>query len=165
MKTKASSAFLSIAMLGFCLSLLAHALTFWGINPLQRFPVGCLLLVVLGLALLPPMRRTWLKEDANHPASTAVPWGGLLVVGLILYIIFTGYDVNVLDEGGNPHEINGKYYLLMHGSVIRELSKQEYQQHLAHLPRLLSSVFLLYYFMGMVLFHRELNESPNQRPR
>lgn len=154
-----------MAVLGFCLSLLAHVLTFWGINPLQRLPVGCLLLVILSLALLPPLRRTWLKEDTNQTASTAVPWAALLVVGLILYIIFTGYYVNVLDEGGNPHEINGKYYLLMHGSVIRELTKQEYQQHLTNLPRLLSSVFLLYYYMGMVLFHRELKESTNQRPR
>jgi hypothetical protein len=159
MKIKASSVFLSMAVSGFCLSLLAHVLTFWGISPLQRFPVGCLLVVALGLALLPPLRRTWLKEDANHPESTAFPWAVLLMLGFILYIIFTGYYVNVLDEWGNPHEVNGKYYLMTHGSVIRELTEQEYQQHLANLPRLLSSILLLYYFMGMLLFHRESKES------
>ena len=150
-----------MAALGFCLSLLAHGLTFWKISPLEKFPLGYLLLVILGLVLLLPLRKAWMKIEVYQTSSTAVPWAAIVVVMLILYMAFT---VALASEGGNPHEINGKYYLVAHGGA-REVTKQEYQEEVAYLPRILSSVLLLYYFIGITMFHRELTESMTKRPR
>ncbi len=147
----------ALALAGLGLSATAHALTLWGVNPLQKFPLACLSLLALALALVWPLRRAWKAEEAGAAQTGGAPWTAAVFGVLSFYAIFTFFYVTlVLGEGGNAGQAGGKYLLTSHGRTIRELTPAEYQRHLTYLPRIASAWLAFYYFCCAVFLRRQL---------
>jgi hypothetical protein len=130
------------------LSLIAHASTFLGIDPMAKFPG----VMFIHVAIFPPFfaaiyyaNRVKDTKEGPEIAMKAAPrpfrwltgiFGAYALLNFILFII--------LNEGGNPYKEDGKYLLKSHGTVIRQLTELEFHRHQAYIVRGFSGHWMLF---------------------
>jgi hypothetical protein len=130
-------------------SLVVHVSTFVGIDPMAKWPG----VMAIHFAIFPPFfaalwyaQRIGGKDHRSHDrvANSAPRWLRILAAVCFAYALVNFGVFMVLNEGGSPHERNGKYVLQSHGRVLRELSEAEYHRHQAHVVRGFSGHWMLF---------------------
>lgn len=147
-------AFLTMSIIGFVLSLLAHGATFLGMNPQQAFPWVWALHLGIFAALLPLLFI--LKQKTGAPfgridtraiARTVPPWLKI-VCGIFIAYAAVNFALGIgLSQGGAPDIWDGRYVLQNKGTLIRELTAQEYQLHQAYEVRIFSGHWMVFYLL------------------
>jgi hypothetical protein len=139
-------------------SLVVHASTFLGIDPMAVWPG----VMFIHLAIFPPFiaaiyyasRIGGAKQGRQDRVISSAPlWLRILAGVFFAYALVNFAIFLVLVEGGGPHEREGKYVLEEHGTVLRELSEAEYHQHRAYVVRGFSGHWMLFSsaaLMGLV---------------
>jgi len=122
-------------------SLAIHVSTFFGVDPMESIPH----VMLLHLLIFPPFIAAIAYLRRVRPADLQVPrWmkvcGGVLVVNAVV----TGVLFVILGEGGGPHQRDGKFFLMEHGMIIRELTRAEFGQQQAYVVRFFSSGWALF---------------------
>ena len=144
-----------LADIGFVVSLMVHVSTFLDYNPSQAF-----YLLHAGIFLLFP----WIsdKDRGNHSpkkfwlfVTRAAPaWMRILCISLSGYALFNFfYTLLYLNEGGAPAKLDGVLVLHSHGHVIRELTDQEFQKHMAYVMRGFSAWWMFFYSASMMIIY------------
>ena len=130
-------------------SLVVHASTFLGIDPLAEWPG----VMFIHIAIFPPFiaalyyaQRIGGKKQGHQDRvfQSAPLWLRTLTVVCFVYALVNFAVFVVLVEGGGPHERDGKYFLTSHGTVLRELSEAEYHQQRAYVVRGFSGHWMLF---------------------
>jgi hypothetical protein len=130
-------------------SLVVHASTFLGIDPMARWPG----VMFIHVAIFPPFiaaiyyaGRTGGPEQGRQDRvfNSAPRWLRILTGLFFAYALVNFAVFMVLVEGGGPHERDGKYFLTSHGTVLRELSEAEYHQQRAYVVRGFSGHWMLF---------------------
>jgi hypothetical protein len=145
-----------VAAIFFATTVFVHVSTFFPIDPMDRWP-GVMLLHV---AVFPPFiaaiyfakraDRTQSKDAGLDPVMNATPkWMPRLLKGLFAYAIFNFGMFLTLNEGGGPHEKDGKYVLSSHGRVIRELTEHEYHRQRAYVVRGFSGHWMMFAYASL----------------
>ena len=130
-------------------SLVVHASTFLGIDPMAVWPG----VMFIHIAIFPPFfaaiyysQRIRGKEQRRQdgvinsaPLLLRTLTGVFFAYALMNFVVFS-----ILSEGGGPHERDGKYVLQEHGTVLRELSEAEYHQQRAYVVRGSSGHWMLF---------------------
>jgi|HubBroStandDraft_4_1064222.scaffolds.fasta_scaffold56803_2 hypothetical protein len=137
----------------FAASLAIHAFTFLG-DPMRAIPSVMLLHVLI----FPPFIAAILYLRKLPAGQRRIPrWlkigGGIVgAYAAANFLLFT-----VLGEGGGPQQRDGKFFLMEHGIILRELTRAEFYQHQAYVVRFFSSGWLLFSFIAfglLVAVHR-----------
>jgi hypothetical protein len=81
------------------------------------------------------------------------PWALALCVFLFVYSFVNFFVSLALLKGGAPAEEGGYYYLKSHGSVLRELTAEEYARYRGFEMRLFSGHWMLFYALGVLGSH------------
>jgi hypothetical protein len=130
------------------MSIAVHAATFFGIDPLESIPS---LMMLHGLVFPPFAAALYYgrRLQFNHSISplklfTAAPRPlVVLTCALALYTAFHFVSA-VRTTEGNPSEHDGKYRLVEHGRIVREISEAEYHEHRARFVRAFSGGWMLF---------------------
>jgi hypothetical protein len=127
----------------------AHASTFLGIDPIAMWP-GVML---IHLAIFPPFfaalyyapRSAGKEQRHQDNVIAAAPAWLRILAGVCFIYAFVNFGIFiVLSEGGGPHERDGRYFIMSHGTVLRELSEAEFHQHQAYEVRGFSGHWMLF---------------------
>jgi hypothetical protein len=145
----------TLAIIGFLTSLIVHLATFLGINPARYVP-GVWVLHVGMFAVFAPMifdqKRTEKKTFQREIFSPLPGWARYLITAFFVYALINFALFLFLSEGGVPSVRDGKYVLHSHGSVIRELSEEEYDLHKAYELRGFSGHWMVFYLIPALYF-------------
>ena len=137
-------------------SLVVHVSTFLGVDPMAKWP-GVML---IHLAIFPPFIAALCyasRAGAKAPGGQdrvfdgAPRWLRILTGVCFAYAFVNFAAFMVLNEGGGPHERDGKYLLTAHGTVIRELTEAEYHQQQAYVVRGFSGHWMLFSSAALTL--------------
>lgn len=146
------------AFIGFCLSLFVHLITFVGIDPAKHVPFVWVLHIGMFVGFVPmvfaqgfpPKNDFWKKLMSNLPR-----WQRYMVKGLFAYAAINFVLFLYLSQGGGvAEEKEGKYVLRNHGTVIRELSADEFEQQNAYIVRGFSGHWMVFYIVPAIFFSR-----------
>ena len=146
----------TIAAVGFLLALIVHGMTFAHVDVIEAYPGVWLLHVGIFLVVLPfvvASRATFGGRPSLAQIGSLLPrWARILlaVVGAYAFINFALFFY--LSEGGAPDIRGGRFVLHNHGTVIRELSEQEYQLQRAYIARGFSGHWLFFYLAPALYF-------------
>jgi hypothetical protein len=130
-------------------SLIVHASTFLGIDPMEEWP-GVML---IHLAIFPPFfaaisyanRIGGRRQGRQDKVVNSAPRWLQILTGVFFAYAFVNFAIFIiLVEGGSPHEHDGKYFLNSHGTVVRELSEAEYHRQCAYVVRGFSGHWMLF---------------------
>ena len=143
------------AFAGFCLSLFVHLTTFFGIDPAKHVPFVWVLHIGIFICFVPlifaqgfpPKENFWQKLMARLP-----PWQRYAVKGFFAYAVINFALFFYLTSGGSAQERDGKYVLLNHGTLIRELSADEYERQNAYTIRGFSGHWMVFYLVPALYF-------------
>lgn len=144
--------------IGLGLSLLVHFLTYLNINLLAKIPplwllhmgiFGLFVPMLFSIRLADPQRRfTWRTFFAPMPFVAKLLVAVTLGYVLLNFVLFMG-----LTEGGGPSvAADGRYVIENHGTVIREITADEYAQQLTYVTRGFSGHWLLFYLVPTLYF-------------
>jgi hypothetical protein len=144
----------AVALAGFSLSLLVHALTYAGIDAGAVVPQVWLLhifCVALGFVFLAVASVIGLVQgevpDRSHRLPRRARW---LLTAAVVYALVNLGALLYLAAGGVPEVSGGRYVLWSHGKVVRELSASEHGWHQASLLRCASSFWMAFYLAFVV---------------
>lgn len=136
-----------------------HVSTFLGIDPMERFPHVMLVHVLI----FPPFIAAIFALSKTPAAERRTPrWMKVYGALLGVYAIITGALFLILGEGGGPHELHGKFFLMEHGMVLRELTRAEFHQQQAYVVRFFSTGWMLFSSIalgGLIVAHRPLTST------
>lgn len=148
-------------------SLLIHLLTFWSFNVQERLPAVWLLHFGIFIFAIPTLLRQRGAERrqkaelvtltspapqplAPKPRTIAEGIGfpnWLTVVYLVLgFYVMVNFVTFVFGADGTPERHGDKFVLTNHGTVVREISREEYDLASAHLLHGFSGHWLIFYF-------------------
>ena len=145
-----------IALLGFLVSLAVHISALSGIDVNTHWPSVWVLHFGIFVVFIPfvfSSRKAFgAKLKLAELRGSFPTW--VIAVGIA---IFAYAAVNFLlfmlaTEGGNPDFRDGKYVLLSHGKLIRELTQAEYSSFRANEIRGFSGHWLVFYFVPFAYF-------------
>jgi hypothetical protein len=144
------------AFAGLCLSLAAHVAALLGVDVTDKVPAVWLLHVGIFVVFIPQVlssRKVFGRKPALADIRRAFPhWVvalGTVIVGyaLLNFVLFA-----FATGGGNPDIRDGKFVLLSHGRLMRELSSAEYTAFKANEIRGFSGHWLAFYFSSFAYF-------------
>lgn len=161
-----------LAVFGLVSSAIAHLSTFLGINPQRAFPPVWILHVLIFVVWLPvvfSLRNTLIKNQPRDfwkvATANAPGWMKVLSAALFAYTFFNFFfTVFVLNQGGGPSEIDGKKVLHNHGTIIRELTDEEYEAHQAYSVRTFSGHWMIFYALGMTVLYSRMKGDSGDGP-
>ena len=145
-----------MALAGFTLSLAAHVAALAGIDVAAAVPLVWALHVGMFVVFIPFVfscrkvlgRRSKLAQlRVIFPGWVLAVTAALMVYALVNFLLFM-----MGTEGGNPSISGGKYVLLSHGRLIRELTATEYTAFEANVVRGFSGHWLIFYFVPFAYF-------------
>lgn len=143
------------AFAGFCLSLLVHLTTFLGIDPARRVPFVWALHIGIFVSFVPMVlaQQSPRRGDFWQKLMSRLPtWQRYAVKGLFAYTVINFALFFYLSSGATPQERDGKYVLLNHGTLIRELSADEYERQNAYIVRGFSGHWMIFYLVPALYF-------------
>ncbi|WP_061534434.1 hypothetical protein [Collimonas arenae] len=144
------------ALVGFIISLIVHISALLSIDVLTDFPYVWLLHVGIFVVFIPFVflsRKTLGAKPKFAEIRAAFPsW--VVVVGAFIcaYAVLNFVLFMVATEGGSPSIRDGKYLLLNHGKLIRELTFAEYTAFRTNEVRGFSGHWLVFYFVPFAYF-------------
>jgi hypothetical protein len=155
----------TIAAAGFLLAVIVHGLTFAHVDVIEDFSSVWLLHVGLFLVAIPfvlSARATIGGRPSLAQLGSFFPrWARILlaVVGAYAFLNFALFIY--LSGGGAPDIRDGRFVLHNHGTVIRELSEQEYHIQRAYIARGFSGHWLFFYLApALYFFCRQAPQPP-----
>lgn len=140
----------------------AHLLTFIGRVPIsmsQVWPLHVLTMLcfasmvfvaVNGLRKATPNAGGWVETQRRHKQLWAEMAGNTprplrILFTLLFMYAFVNFGLFLwLSEGGNPAHQDGKYVLVNHGQVIREITEAEHQRFEAYVVRGVSGHWMVF---------------------
>jgi hypothetical protein len=137
-------------------SVVVHVSTFLGVDPMEEWPG----VMFIHIAIFPPFiaavsyanRIGGPKHGRQDRVTKSAPrWLQILTGVFGAYAIVNFAIFMVLIEGGSPHERDGKYFLTSHGTVLRELSEEEYHRQQAYVVRGFSGHWMLFSSASLML--------------
>lgn len=152
-------AFSILAFIGLLLSLLAHLMAFLGVNLAKYVPWVWWLHIGIFVLTVPLLftqgfksRKTfWREFNSRLPSWARRAYKALFLYAIVNFVIF-----GFLSSGGVPDVCEGKYVLENHGTVIREISKEEYERQKAYVLRLFSGGWMVFYlFFALSFWYRK----------
>lgn len=155
-------AFSIFAFTGFFISLIVHLTTFFGINPAKYIPLVWGLHVGIFMVFFPMLfvqRSAPKKKDVWAMLFAPIPrWARYAVKAFFVYAFINFALFFFLSRGGTPDVRDGKYVLHNHGTVIRELSKDEYELQNAYILRGFSGHWMVFYLIPALFFYYRKDE-------
>ena len=152
-----------LALAGFIASMAVHLAALSGIDVEERLPYvwalhAGIFVVALPYAILnrnkPKVKPSW---DMLGTAFSR--WARFVGAGLFAYAILNFVLFIDATEGGNPTIRDGKYLLLNHGALIRELTLAEFSAAKANVIRGFSGHWMVFYF-GLTAYFLFKKETP-----
>lgn len=169
MRNTIALALLFLSAIGLILSSTVHLSTYFGINPEHLFPGLWALHGGIFIVLLPMFKLYRLQtgnQFASFSASETVKYAPTwMKVLLNILIIYTAVNFGLLFvhlEGGAPDIWDGHYVLQNKGSLIRELTLEEYELKRLYEVRGFSGHWLLFYFYPVAAYYSYLNNNDEE---
>lgn len=157
-----STLLLMLALLGFIVGLVIHALTFVGIDPRDNFQTLWYVLQVSSALCLIPALIFFSRREAE--ASSAPPdiYTTALLCGFAFFVayaifnfLFTGM---VLNADASPEIYDGQYVLYSHGAVVRKLTAVEFMKHKRYEARLHSGHWMFLYLLAAAAIFKQVRQ-------
>lgn len=153
---------------GFTAAFIVHVASLMGVNVSESFPAIWGLHAGIFLVFFPFVfssrkvlgpKPTLAQIRAAFPMWVVVLGGCIFAYALLNFALFA-----TATEAGNPSIADGKYVLLNHGKLIRDLTAVEYSALKANEIRGFSGHWLVFYFVPFAyfMFHNGSNK-PLQR--
>jgi len=141
------------SLIGFAMSLVAHALTYAGIDVSRGMPLVWALhigaMIAFGAMIIVSRRN-------SSPNGFVLPdwpaWAYMLLVAATLYAAFNFMHFFTLNEGGTPEIVADGYALSDHGRVIRTLTEAEYWRQKAYVLRAFSGHWMIFFLVPALYF-------------
>lgn len=149
------------SLIGFVTALVVHIAALTGIDVADRFPAVWGLHVGVFVVFIPFLfssRKTLGPKPKFAQIRAAFPmWTVGLGICIFAYALVNFALFMLKTEGGNPSIEDGKFVLMNHGTLVRELSAAEYSSFKANVVRGFSGHWLVFYFVPFAyfMFHRE----------
>ncbi|MBB6241945.1 hypothetical protein [Rhodanobacter sp. MP1X3] len=144
------------ALAGFLISLAVHVEALMGVDIASSIPSVWLLhagvFVVFGPFVFFSRKDFVGNQSLLSMAKGLPPWAAVLGGAIFVYAIVNFALFLLHSEGGNPTVENGKYLLMEHGALIRELTPTEFTALKANELRGFSGHWLLFYFVPAAYF-------------
>ena len=147
-----------LALAGFLLSLLVHVLSLAHVDVMSRVPAvwglhfGVFAVFIPFVLALSKQKREGRRLTASEMrALLPAPYAWIAVL-LFVYVIVNFALFMAATGHGNAVARDGKYLLMDHGSVERELSADEYARMQANVLRGFSGHWMLFYFLPFAYF-------------
>lgn len=159
-----------IAAVVLLVSLAAHASTFLGIDPIKEWPG----VMFIHIAIFPPFiaalyyaQRIGGKDEKHQDrVFHSAPLGLRILTGVFFAYAFVNFTAFlILNEGGGPHERDGKYVLQSHGTILREISEEEFHQQQAYVVRGFSGHWMLFTSASLTLLVGAAKLRPRRVPK
>jgi hypothetical protein len=156
-----------LAVVGFVISLLVHASTFFGVVPpkmtflLHFGAIVIFIVAVLDWTRVAMSRRTTRSmaearrahAELSRQSIRAVPtWIKVVCVLCFAYTALNFVLLFVNMEGGAPGNEGNHYYLHIHGKKVRDLTADQFHQMEAYEVRGFSGHWMLFYLISAVFF-------------
>jgi len=144
-----------VAVVGFVISAAVHLLALSGADVLARFPQVWLLHIGIFVVFLPYVFASRKMLGARPTLAlirTQFPdW--VVMIGLCLFAYtIANFVLFLLAVPGNPEIQEGKFLLVNHGRVLRELTADEYAALRTQHIRGFSGHWMFFYFVPAVYF-------------
>lgn len=148
------------SFIGLAAALIVHIAALMGIDASDNFPAVWGLHVGIFVVFIPfvfSSRKSLGPKPTFAQIRAAFP---MWIVGLGICVFayaLVNFALFILKtEGGNPSIVDGKFVLMNHGALIRELSVVEYSTFKANEVRGFSGHWLVFYFVPFAyfLFHK-----------
>ena len=157
-----------ISICGLIVSTIAHIATLFGVNPQNVFPEVWglhFLLLAVWIPIILINRKIATGDNRKNVLKTIMKhtpyWLKALSAVLFIYAFISFfYSVFVLNSGGVPSIVSGQKVLESHGKIIRILTEQEYELHQAYAVRAFSSIWLIFYTVGIAALYSMMKEHP-----
>jgi len=151
------------------LSIAAHTATYFGIDPQVKFPAVWLLHFGIFIVFIPAFiayRNEYGGRFGNIDHESvmrrAPEWMRILLKVFIIYtaINFGLFFVN--SEAGAPDIWEGQYVLQNKGTLIRELSQDEYERYQMYEVRGFSGHWLIFYYYPLIAYYSILHKDDEE---
>jgi hypothetical protein len=131
------------------ISLVVHASTFLGVDPIVKWPGVMWMQVAIFApfvaAIYYARRIGGTEQSRGDQVLESAPLWLRILTGLFFAYMFVNFAAFViLSEGGSPDERGGKFFLKSHGTVLRELSAAEFHTQQAYVARGFSGHWMLF---------------------
>lgn len=157
-----------ISFIGFASALVVHIAALMGIDVADNIPAVWGLHVGIFLVFVPfvfSSRKSLGAKPTFAQLRAAFPmWIVGLGIGMFAYALVNFALVMQEMEGGTPSIVNGKFVLMNHKALIRELTAAEYSAFKANEVRIFSGHWMLFYFMPFAYFMFYQKSRPYQPP-
>jgi hypothetical protein len=146
----------SLALVGFLASLIVHFQALMGIDVASSVPSvwflhGGIFVVFLPFVLL--SRKDFTGNKSLFAMAKGLPrWVAALGGVIFVYAIINFAVFMVNTDGGSPVAENGRYLLMEHGKLIREITATEFAAFKANEVRGFSGHWLVFYFVPAAYF-------------
>jgi hypothetical protein len=144
------------ALIGFLISLAVHVEALRGIDMASSMPSVWLLHAGIFVVFVPFVlfsRKDFANNRSYFDTIKGLPhWVAILQTAIFAYALVNFALFIFHSEGGNPTIEHGKYLLMEHGRLIRELTPTEYTAFKANEVRGFSGHWLLFYFVPAAYF-------------
>lgn len=159
-----------LSLFGLIASAVAHISTFFGITPESVYRSMFLLLLLFFVISFPVVfhykmkygkeyHRDFWKDELSKAHPIIRNFCSVLFVYVISIFIFGSLFLNA---DGNAEIVGGKKVIINKGTIIRELTDDEYDVHQAYSVRLISVVAMLLYSVGSVTLHSIVKDNPEK---
>ena len=145
-----------VALAGFAMALSAHVTALMGIDVAKDFPAVWSLHFGIFLVFIPFVFSSK-KSLGTKPTFAQIrkafpPWIVGVGVCIFVYAVLNFALFMLKTEGGNPSVVDGKFVLMNHGTLVRELTAVEYSTFKANEVRGFSGHWLVFYFVPFAYF-------------
>jgi hypothetical protein len=155
--------FALLAALGLFISSAANISTYFGVEPMNRWPCVWFLHLGIFVVFVPAIAvgtkgRTdkafrWRDAVGNAPA-----WMRWMLVSILLHAPINGMAFAIVGGGGGPsRQPDGTYAMTSHGRILRTLTAGEYHRATGYEFRFTSSWWMLFYCISLVLLISQIN--------
>ncbi len=140
----------SVAVAGFLLSAAVHLSALSHVNLVKEFPNTWFLHVGIFVVFIPAFVLARIDFGSNPSltqiSATLPRWATIACIALIAYAAVNFLVFAAGTVGGSPDIRDGKYVLLDHGRLIREITASEYVTLKTNVVRGFSGHWLVFYF-------------------
>jgi hypothetical protein len=148
------------ALVSLTLSLVVHLASFFSVSLFEEFAFLHIGIFVLGIPAAFSAKNWKIKKGPWWPPGASLralteggpTWGPRALIAGQVYALIQFVALLVLSQAGTPAIREGKYILHSHGRLIRELTETEYGWQLAHVARMFSAMWALFYLLFIVWY-------------
>jgi len=159
-------AFALLALLGFCLSMVAHVATLLGVDVREHVPLVWLLhlgVFVVAVPMISAMRK-WKSRSFLTTLLRGLPvWARAFTISLGVYTILNFIVCFAAAADGQAAEKDHRYVLQDGSRFVRELTVEEYHSRRAMEIRGFSGHWMAFYFLAfaVLVLHEEAPDRRN----